>query len=202
MVHTASALATGLIHTPFASMLWHFWQGSLSDYTWQVIAQFRLLIIVAGLVVGFLIGLTGVGGGILLTPVLVLLSVPPTIAVGTDLFYGSVTKLVGTYQHWKQNSIHWNWVGYMAVGSVPSAVFATYLIHYVKIHYGTAEKLVRMGLGYVLVLAAVASLLIEIYRKRLAPRAEESPLDPSDHKFRVILLGAVVGFMEIGRAHV
>src|SRR6266478_2698768 len=162
VANTVSTLAMGVTHTPFATMLWHFLQGGLPRYTWDLIAHFRILIIVAGLVIGFLIGLTGVGGGTLLTPVLVLLGVPPTIAVGTDLFYGSLTKLVGSYQHWKQNSIQWKWVQYLATGSVPSAVLATYVIRYVRQQYGSAEHMVKTGLGVVLVLAAVATLLNEL----------------------------------------
>lgn len=192
-VHSVNAIAMGITQTPLAVMLWHFLQGQLPHHTWEVLSEFRVLIIVAGLVVGFLIGLTGVGGGTLLTPVLVLLSVPPTIAVGTDLFYGSLTKMVGSYQHWKQRSINWKWVLYMAAGSVPSAVVATYVIHFVSVHYGTAEKMVRTGLGVVLVFAAFASLLNEIYRKRVVDF--KPAVDPSDHKVKIILLGAVVGFL-------
>lgn len=195
LTHSVNAIAMGLIHAPLAAVLWHFMQGQLPRYTWELLAHFRLLIIVAGLVVGFLIGLTGVGGGILLTPVLVLLSVPPTIAVGTDLFYGSLTKMVGSYQHWKLGSINWKWVLYMASGSVPCAVLATYLIHFVGIRYGTADKMVRTGLGYVLVLTAIASLVNEIYRKRHGDSHSEAPVDPAKYKGRVIALGAVVGFL-------
>src|SRR6202030_1558711 len=94
------------------------------------------------------------------------MGVPPTMAVGTDLFYGSVTKMAGSYQHWKQNSINWKWVLYLSTGSVPLAVVATYLIHFVSLRYGSADKMVRMGLGIVLVLAAFATIINEIYRKR------------------------------------
>src|SRR5262249_39948566 len=161
--------------------------------TWELITQFRLAIIVAGLVIGFLIGMTGVGGGTLLTPVLVLLGVPPTIAVGTDLFYGSLTKMVGSYQHWKQGSIQWKWVQYLATGSIPASVIATYLIHYVHTRYGSAEHMVKSGLGVVLVLASVATLVNEIYRKRNEHKLRKTELDPSQHKFRIVLVGIVVG---------
>lgn len=195
VAHTVNALAMGVTHTPIATMLWHFLQGGLPRYTWELIAQFRILIIFAGLVIGFLIGLTGVGGGTLLTPVLVLLGVPPTVAVGTDLFYGSLTKLVGSYQHWKQNSIQWKWVQYLASGSVPAAVLAIYVIHFVRLRYGSAEQMVRTGLGVVLVLAAVATLLHEIYGKRRSHRNNSEAIDPTPFKARIIALGAVVGFL-------
>ena len=193
--NTVNALAMGALHTPMATMLWHFLQGGLPRYTWELIAQFRILIIVAGLLIGFLIGLTGVGGGTLLTPVLVLLGVPPTVAVGTDLFYGSLTKLVGSYQHWKQNSINWKWVQYLASGSVPAAVAATYVIHFVRLRYGSAEHMVRAGLGAVLVLAAIATLLNELYGKRRKHRDNSEAIDPTPYRGRIILLGAVVGFL-------
>lgn len=194
--HLATTMALGLIQINPAAFLWHFLQGQLPHYDldWQVLAQFQVLIIVAGLVVGFLIGFTGVGGGTLLTPVLVLLSVPPTVAVGTDLLYGSLTKLAGSYHHWKQHSIDWKWVRYMAAGSLPCTVLATYLIHFVTVRYGTADKMVRTGLGLVLVLAAIATLFHEIYRKRRGC-SHEAAVDPSNHTGAVIALGAVVGFL-------
>src|SRR5438045_3272996 len=104
LINSTHVLSMTLLHSPSAVMLWEFLQGVLPHSTLDLLAQFRVLIIVAGLVVGFLIGLTGVGGGTLLTPVLVLMGVPPTMAVGTDLFYGSITKMVGSYQHWRQGS--------------------------------------------------------------------------------------------------
>jgi uncharacterized membrane protein YfcA len=176
-------------------MLWHLLQQRLPGYALDSRPQFQVLIVIAGLIVGFLIGLTGVGGGTLLTPVLVLLSVPPTIAVGTDLFYGSLTKFVGSYQHWKQRSIHWGWVLYLASGSVPCAVLATSLIRYVRFHYGSADALVKRGLGIVLVLAAIVSIVNEVYarRRRYAPNPKQ--FDPDAHKLMVILMGAVIGFL-------
>ena len=192
---SANAMAMGLFQAPAATVLWHFLQGHIPQYTWDLIAQFRVLIIVAGLLVGFLIGLTGVGGGTLLTPMLVLFGVPPTVAVGTDLFYGSLTKMAGSYQHWKQGSIQWKWVAYLASGSVPFAVLATYLIHFVNVRYGAADSMVRLGLGIVLVLAAFATIINEIYRKRRAQSTESVPFDLEAHKGRIILVGALVGFL-------
>lgn len=61
-----------------------------------------IIIVLMGLAVGFLVGLTGVGGAALLTPVLILLQVNPVVAVGTDLLYNAITKLFGTMQHMRQ----------------------------------------------------------------------------------------------------
>lgn len=170
-------------------------QGQFGAYLFDIVSHFSLLITFAGLLVGLLIGLTGVGGGVLLTPILVFLGVPPTTAVGTDLFYGSLTKLVGSYQHWKQRSIDWRWVRLMAYGSVPMAVVATYLIQYSRQHYGSAEKLVKTGLGFVMILAAIGTLVHDIYRKRHAQNENALAIDPEKIKIRVILFGATIGFL-------
>jgi len=195
LFHFANSLVTSLGLSSPAAILWHFLQGQLPGETWELIGQFRVLIVIAGLVVGFLIGLTGVGGGTLLTPMLVLFGVPPTVAVGTDLFYGSLTKLAGTYQHWRQGSIHWKWVLYLATGSVPCAVLATFLIHAVNVRYGSADTMVRIGLGGVLILASFSTLINDWYRKRNARTNRLALFDVEAHRGKVILVGAVVGFL-------
>lgn len=63
-------------------------------------------IIIMGILIGFMVGLTGVGGAALLTPILILLGISPSIAVGTDLFYNSITKFFGSIQHWRQKTIN------------------------------------------------------------------------------------------------
>lgn len=100
----------GLLDVPSGAALWDFLQTGVPNYTAELIAEFRWVIVIAGLIVGFLVGLTGVGGGTLLTPLLIYLGIQPTIAVGSDLLYGSVTKMVGAYQHSKRDSIDWDWV--------------------------------------------------------------------------------------------
>src|SRR3972149_11235433 len=102
LLQSANAVAMGLLGVPSGTALWHLLQVDLPAYTGDFISHFRLVIVLAGLFVGFLVGLTGVGGGTLLTPLLIFLGVRPTIAVGTDLFYASFTKLVGSQEHWKR----------------------------------------------------------------------------------------------------
>src|SRR3954463_12461846 len=86
-----------------------------------------------GLIVGTLVGLTGMGGGVLMTPLLVLgLGMPATAAVGTDLAYSTITKLVGAWQHWRQGTVDTRVVRALAIGSVPAAltaVFVLFLLH-------------------------------------------------------------------------
>jgi uncharacterized membrane protein YfcA len=82
-----------------------------------------------GLGVGILVGMTGIGGGSLMTPMLILVfGVTPTTAIGTDLAYAAVTKTVGGYKHWRQRTVDLTLSTWMAIGSVPAAVFGVYVL--------------------------------------------------------------------------
>src|SRR3954449_6395195 len=81
------------------------------------------LIVVFGFGVGILVGTTGIGGGSLMTPILILLfGFKPTTAIGTDLAYGAVTKTVGGFRHWRQKTVDFGLSTWMAFGSVPAAI--------------------------------------------------------------------------------
>ena len=82
-----------------------------------------------GLGVGILVGMTGIGGGSLMTPMLILVfGVTPTTAIGTDLAYAAVTKTVGGYKHWTQKTVDLTLSSWMAIGSVPAAIFGVYVL--------------------------------------------------------------------------
>src|SRR5947209_1936519 len=86
-----------------------------------------------GLLIGFLIGLTGVGGGSLMTPVMILImGVKPVIAVGTDVVYGAVTKIVGGSAHLRQGSVNRRVAYWMAAGSVPASVLGVAVTSAIK----------------------------------------------------------------------
>jgi uncharacterized protein len=81
--------------------------------------------IVSGFAVGLLVGLTGVGGGSLMTPLLTLLfGINPTVAVGTDLAFASITKSAGTLAHRVRNNVHWDIVKRLCIGALPAALLA------------------------------------------------------------------------------
>ena len=83
----------------------------------------------SGLAVGVLVGLTGVGGGSLMTPLLVLLfGIHPSTAVGTDLLYAAATKTVGTAVHGYKRTVQWNIVGRLATGSVPATLVTLWFL--------------------------------------------------------------------------
>src|SRR5215216_3681924 len=108
------------------------------------------LLPIYGLIVGMLVGLTGMGGGVLMTPLLVLgLGMPATAAIGTDLAYSSVTKLAGTWQHWRQGTVDMRVVRALAIGSVPATLVAVVTLFFLHSVDATAVNAVlrRLWLG-------------------------------------------------------
>lgn len=146
-----------------------------------------------GLLVGVLVGLTGVGGAALLTPILVLLGINPSVAVATDLFYNSITKLFGSIQHVRQKTIQTKMVKYLAIGSVPSAVAAITLLHFYEPLYKHQESIIKHALGIVLIVVALATIAKQFFDKIGANRWQDKPID--DKKTLLIVIGAVLGFI-------
>ena len=154
-------------------------------------AHFDLLHGVAGLLVGFLVGLTGVGGGSLMTPILVLLfGVSPATAVGTDLLFASVTKIAGTAVHGTRKTVDWHIMRRLAMGSVPAAVVTLILISdFGKLSKGSSH-VILLCLGVMLIITSVATL----FQKQLAVFAKQRErLDDSAARLPTVLLGAFLG---------
>src|SRR5918998_1624061 len=123
------------------------------------------LLPIYGLIVGTLIGLTGMGGGVLMTPLLVLgIGMPATAAVGTDLAYSSITKLAGTWQHWRQGTVDMRVVRALAVGSIPATLVAVATLFLLQSVDATAvDAVLERFLGVMLVVAA-AMMLQKLWR--------------------------------------
>jgi uncharacterized membrane protein YfcA len=114
---------------------------------------------VAGFLVGALVGMTGVGGGSLMTPLLVLLfGFHPATAVGTDLLYASVTKTVGTAVHHKGETVDWKIVRGLATGSVPAALITLLIMSQVGMTSGKSSVILNLLLGGALLLTGIAVL--------------------------------------------
>jgi len=156
-----------------------------------MLAHLDALHALAGLLVGFLVGLTGVGGGSLMTPVLVLLfGISPTTAVGTDLLFASTTKIAGSLVHGWRASVDWTVVRRLATGSVPAAVVTLLAMSGVGQPPRAASHTMLMVLGVMLILTAVATLFqkqLAMLVKRSERRFEEHALAPT------VVLGAVLG---------
>jgi uncharacterized protein len=111
----------------------------------------------SGFFVGLLIGQTGMGGGSLMTPLLILLfGVHPTTAVGTDLLYAAATKTVGTLVHGVNRTVNWRMVGRLASGSVPATALTLLLISRFDITGSAASRIISTVLGVMLLLTALS----------------------------------------------
>ena len=116
-----------------------------------------LFYILAGAGVGLAVGLTGVGGGSLMTPLLILWGIPEKIAIGTDLLYAAITKAGGAWTHAKQRSVRWDIVALLAVGSIPASMLTSLALSYLlqDIDY---SPLLNKALGAMLILTGAVLL--------------------------------------------
>src|SRR5262252_4144855 len=102
----------------------------------------------SGFAVGAIVGLTGVGGGSLMTPLLVLIfGVAPATAVGTDLLYASITKAGGVFVHARRRHVRWDIVGRLAAGSIPGALFTIGFLHFARIDHHALTRIITQALG-------------------------------------------------------
>jgi hypothetical protein len=149
---------------------------------------------VSGLAVGVLVGLTGVGGGSLMTPLLVLVfGLHPSTAVGTDLLYAAATKSVGTVVHGFTDTIDWGIVARLAAGSVPATALTLVMISHLGKAIDTQHGLLNTVLGAALILSAVSILLRKVIHDFVRRRGGE--LDARRKTVFTVLLGAVLGVL-------
>lgn len=114
----------------------------------------------SGFLVGFVVGLTGVGGGSLMTPILVLVfGIKAAVAVGTDLLYAAVTKSGGILAHSHQGSIDWNVVGLLALGSFPATGISLVVLRYLEMAGINYTRVITVALSIALILTSLALLL-------------------------------------------
>lgn len=154
--------------------------------------------IVLGLVVGLLVGMTGVGGGSLVTPVLTLLGINPAVAVGTDLAFAAITKGVGTVVHRAQASVDWRIVGLLAAGSCPAAAITVGVLAATGVH--VKSGMISAVLAAALILTAAVLLadrtriaaIATRYEARIACRRTALTVTSG------VLLGAMVTLSSIG----
>ena len=149
---------------------------------------------ISGFVVGALVGMTGVGGGSLMTPLLILMfGIHPATAVGTDLLYASATKTVGTAVHGVSRTVDWRLVGRLALGSVPMTALTLMFLSYL----GTGTSTVNALVTSVLAFALFATALVLIFRRRIIDRYAEQLGRVSTRQTRTmtIAMGAMLGVL-------
>ena len=150
-----------------------------------------------GLGVGVLVGMTGIGGGSLMTPLLILIfGVKPVTAVGTDLAYGAVTKTVGGWRHFRHGTVDMKLSTWMAIGSVPAAIGGVYVLEVLERAHGEDfDDLLITVLAITLLFTGAMTLARALFLKRLHGRERERVEMDARAKVSAVALGVVVGFV-------
>ncbi|MCF6211837.1 MAG: sulfite exporter TauE/SafE family protein [Gammaproteobacteria bacterium] len=149
--------------------------------------------IVSGFGVGLLVGITGVGGGALMTPLLIFgFGISPAVAVGTDLVFAAITKANGIWVHARQSTIDWQVVGRLASGSVPAALVTLAVLGEVNTHSAEAQGFITTLLGVALILTA-AALLWRSYLSRYPQRHDDDGVERKGVVWITVGAGVVLG---------
>ena len=150
------------------------------------------MIVSGGFVVGFLVGMTGVGAGSLMTPFLITqVGIAPTLAVGTDLLFASITKASAAWPHHNFGNVNWRLVGWLAAGSVPGSLAMLLFLGWLNPDTTAMARVIKQALVGALVLSSFA-ILIYPY----VTRARTPVVDPGEVPVRhipTLLLGLVLG---------
>jgi uncharacterized membrane protein YfcA len=150
--------------------------------------------VVAGFGVGLLVGMTGVGGGSLMTPLLILLfGIHPSTAVGTDLLYAAATKTGGSVVHSWGRSIHWPAVLRLASGSIPASVLTLVVLWQLDLNGESARSLVNLVLCFALLLTGISLVFRKAIMERYRPRLERLELGATSGA--TVLVGVALGVL-------
>ena len=158
-----------------------------------------LLPLFAGLIVGFLIGLTGMGGGALMTPFLIIfMKLEPVLAVGTDLAFAAITKITGGIKHRREKNVSLRYVGWIALGSIPASFISAQFILQQTHNRHLVENLLPEILGFTLIIVSLV-IFARVFRI-LGPKEKIEITWPSPVALIIIgaIGGALVGMTSIG----
>jgi uncharacterized membrane protein YfcA len=155
------------------------------------------LLIVFGAGVGILVGMTGIGGGSLMTPLLIIVvGIHPVTAIGSDLAYGAVTKTVGGIKHLRQRTVAIRLSTWMAVGSVPAAVLGVYVLEALERTYGgDFESLLLTIVAGAVLFSGVATLVRAVFLTRLIERERRGFRLTKKDRVVAAAVGVFVGFV-------
>lgn len=154
-----------------------------------------LLYTMSGALVGLIVGITGIGGGSLMTPLLLLFGIPAHIAVGTDLLYAAITKASGVVSHHRQKTIRWPITLLMVAGSIPSAIVTGVILSFFFDDYQHYTGIITTSLGIMLVVTAVLLLCrkrLQVFAQRQADLKNTSWIQ-SNRAMLTIIMGVVLG---------
>ena len=154
-------------------------------------------IVLFGFCIGVLVGMTGMGGGSLMTPLLILIfNTSPTTAIGTDIVYSAVTKMVGSWRHLRMGTVNLELVRWLSFGSVPAAVAGVVLVSILEQHISEdrLNSLVYAVLGGTLLMVGVVTLARALILKGLIDERERFEVEKR-HKVAAVVIGATTGFV-------
>ncbi len=151
--------------------------------------------VIAGFAVGLLVGMTGVGGGSLMTPLLTMMfGVSPTVAVGTDLAFASITKSAGTLTHRIRGTVHWEIVGRLCIGALPAALAATLALK----SFGALDKEIGQIIRYSIAGSVLLTVVAILFRGKMQAWIAAHPerqLQGRALTVTTIFCGAVLGVL-------
>lgn len=155
------------------------------------------IIIIFGFGIGALIGMTGMGGGTLMTPLLILFhGTPPVTAIGTDIFYAAVTKTVGGWRHWRMKTVNMGLVFWLALGSVPASVTGVWVISMLqsRISEESLNSIIYALLGGTLLMVGIITLARALILTDLVDERDDFEIKRR-HKIAALTIGATTGFI-------
>lgn len=165
--------------------------------------DFQFGLVIAGLTVGFVVGLTGIGGGSLMTPILLWFGIPPTKAVAVDLLYAAVTKTGGAFVHNKKKNIDWTITGWLVLGSIPASLLTLWILLSMKTDTTAMNATIKYSLGWALLFTSVAI----IFKNKILAFSQKHSGDKFHKESKTqnaltiligVMLGAVVTLTSIG----
>jgi hypothetical protein len=154
-------------------------------------------IVLFGFGIGVLVGMTGMGGGSLMTPLLILIfNTAPTTAIGTDIFYSAITKCVGGWRHLKMKTVNLELVRWLSYGSVPAAVAGVALVSVLEKHVSEdrLDSLVYAVLGGTLLMVGIITLARALILRDLVEERDRFDVEKR-HKVAAVAIGATTGFV-------
>ena len=148
---------------------------------------------IVGTLIGVIVGLTGLGSGVLLLPVLIFgLGVPPIVAVGSDAAFSALTKIGAGFLHWRQRTVQWGLIRFLVMGSIPGAFAGVLLLSYLRTIYGNGvNDILRHVIGVLLVAIPVLLILQGMFGKALPGILQLTP----NSRVGVLLIGLFAGFI-------
>ncbi len=160
--------------------------------------------VLAGLGVGIMVGMTGVGGGSLMTPILIFgFSISPVIAVGTDLLFAAITKAGGVWSYWRHGVVNWQVVKRLALGSLPATLITLFVLRWLEVDGEELSTIITRALGVALMLTSSAILLKGVVGDWLKARQTNTAVnalyrlreDGPQKAMATMITGALLGVM-------